>query len=501
MGAMKTQVIQLDPHDDGISVRDKMSWAKTERILLVYPRRSRILARALDLRLLQRHAVGLGAQLAIVAQLDGVRQVARELGIPIFKTAAIAQRRAWGEKASIEMPVRRNQRPDLRQMRREVFPDEPRWRNLLGIRLLFFSLAVLAVLALVLLFLPSATVRLAPKTQMQSLTISASASSKVATVNLTGSIPARLTFTVLERSKTASVTGTLIIPNTSAEGLVRFSNLTAGMVGIPSGTVIRTTGTPPVRFATTMDAVVAAGAGKIMDVPVQAVEAGSSGNLPADSLVVFEGDLGTSLAGTNPSATTGGSDRSAPVQTADDRIRLRAALVSEILNQCKTSLPKSIGQGDTFFPDTLTVGQVLSETYFPAEGQTGQTLSLRMNLQCQAQYASLADVNSLGRLVLDANLPAGFEPISVGVSTVNSSALATDSSGVTHWQVQAQRLVQATLDPLEATQLIQGRSRGEAGRRLAGSFRLAGAPVIELVPAWWPWLPVVPFRIVVSTGD
>ena len=498
---MKTQVIQLDPHDDGISVRDKMSWAKTERILLVYPRRSRILARTLDLRLLQRHAVWLGAQLAIVAQLEDIRSVAREMGIPIFKTIAIAQRRAWGEKPAIEVPVRRTQQPDLRQMRREVFPEEPRWRNMLGVRLLFFSLAVVAVLVLVLLFLPSATVKLTPKTQVQRLVISASASSKVATVNLTGSIPARLAFTVLERSKTASVTGSLVIPNAPADGLVRFSNLTTGVVGIPSGTIIRTTGTPPVRFATTMDAFVAAGVGKTMDVPVQAVEAGSSGNLPADSLVAFEGDLGTSLSGTNPSATTGGSDRTAPVQTADDRIRLRATLVSEILDQCKISLPKSIGQGDTFFPHTLTVGQVLSETYFPAEGQTGQTLSLRMNLQCQAQYASQADVNSLGRLALDANLPAGFGPITAAVSVLNSSIPATDSGGVTRWQVQAQRLVQATLDPLTATQLIQGRSRAEAGRRLAGSFRLAGAPAIELVPAWWPWLPVVPFRIVVSMGD
>ncbi len=79
-----------------------------------------------------------------------------------------------------------HQRPDLRQMRREVFPDEPRWRNLLGVRLLFFSLAVLAVLVLVLLFLPSATVRVAPETQMQKLAISASASSKVATCQSDG---------------------------------------------------------------------------------------------------------------------------------------------------------------------------------------------------------------------------------------------------------------------------------------------------------------------------
>ncbi len=478
-----------------------MSWAKTPRILLVYPPRSRSLARTLDLRLLQRHAVDLGGQLAIVVRFESIRLAAQELGIPVFRTAAIAQRQTWETKSSLEMPVRRAPRPDLREMRRAVIPEDARWRSLLSVRLLFFSLAVLSVLVLLLLFFPAATVKLTPAKKMQSLAISASASPTVSKVNLTGSLPAHLAFTVIKRSKTVPVTGSLISPDTPAAGLVRFSNLMTGVAGIPSGTVIRTTGSPPVRFATTMDAVVAAGVGKTMDVPVQAVEAGSAGNLPADTLVAIEGDLGTSLAVTNPSPTTGGSDRSAPVQTVGDRTRLRAALVSEILEQCKTSLPKSIGQGDTYFPDTLAVGQVLSETYFPADGQTGQTLSLTLNLQCQAQYASLADVNSLARMVLDANLPAGFAPVTAAPTTLKSSTPVTDVGGITRWKVQAQRLLSARLDPWKATELIQGRSPAAAGQRLAESMRLANTPSIKLVPAWWPWLPVVPFRIVVSMGD
>jgi hypothetical protein len=498
---MKTQVIQLDPHDDVTSIRDKMSWAKTSRILLVYPRRSRILKRTLDLRLLQRHALVLGGQLAIVAPSADIRQSARELGIPIFKSATIAQRRTWESKYSAETPVRRMPRSDLRRMQREVIPAEGRWRNLLSIRLLFFTLAVLAVLVLLVLFFPSATVVLTPETRMQSLTISASASPKVATVNLTGSLPARLTITDLERSKTTPVTGSIIIPNTSAAGLVRFRNLSTGTVDIPSGTVVRTTGSPPVRFATSKNVVVAAGVGKTLDDPVQAAEAGSSGNLPADTLVAIEGDLGTSLAVTNPSPTTGGSDHTAPVQTAGDRTRLHDALVSEILDQCKTSLPQSLGPGETYFPATLAVGQILSETYFPAEGQTGETLSLTMNLQCQEEYALAADVNSLASMALDADLPDGFEPVSSGVTTTTSSAPVTDADGITHWKVLAQRLLRTRLDPLEATQLVQGHSPGVAGRRLAATLQLAAAPTIHVTPAWWPWLPVVPFRIAVSTGE
>ena len=494
---MKTQVIQLDPHDDVTSIRDKMAWAKTSRILLVFPRRSRILERSLDLRLLQRHALLLGAQLAIVAPSADIRQSARELGIPIFKTVAIAQRRTWQAKYAVETPTRRTPRSNLRRMQREVVPAEGRWRNLIGIRLLFFSLAVLAVLALLVLFFPSATVALTPETRLQSLAISISASPQAASVELSGSLPVRLASTDLERSKTAPVTGSVITSNTPAAGMARFRNLSIGKVVIPSGTVVRTTGSPPVRFATTTDAVMPAGVAKTLDVPVQAIDPGTSGNLPADTLVVFEGDLGTSLAVTNPSPTTGGSDHSAPIQTATDRTRLHAALVSEILDQCKTSLPQLLGQGDIFLPDTLEVGKVISETYFPADGQTGATLSLTLKLQCQALYARAADIESLASLILDANLPAGFEPASYATTSAPSAAPITDADGTTSWKIKAQRLLRARIDPVKTLQLIQGRSLSVAVRRLAASLRLVAAPTIQVTPGWWPWLPIFPFRIAV----
>ena len=497
---MKTQVIQLDSHDDVTSIRDKMSWAKTPRILLVYPRRSRILERTLDLRLLQRHALLLGAQLAIVAPSADIRQSARELGIPIFKTAAIAQRRTWQATTTSEVPVRRTSPIDLRRMQRAALPDEGRWRNLFGVRLLFFTLAVLAVLALLVLFFPSATVALTPETRMQSQTISLSASPQVSSVDLAGSLPAHLASTVLERSKTAPVTGSVITPNTPSEGMARFRNLGFGKVVIPAGTVVRTTGSPSIRFSTTADAVMPAGVAKTFDVPIHSVEPGTSGNLPANMLVAFEGDLGTSLAVTNPSPTTGGSDHIAPIQTADDRTHLHDVLVAEILDQCKLSLPQTIGQSDTFFPDTLAVGKVLSETYFPADGQTGATLSLTMNLQCQAQYATAEDVNTLASLTMDANLPGGFEPASSTVTALSSGAPVTDAQGNTSWKVLAQRLLRAHIDLVETMQMIQGRSLAAAGRRLTSTLQLVAAPTIQVTPAWWPWLPVFSFRIAISIG-
>ena len=123
-----------------------------------------------------------------------------------------------------------------------------------------------------------------------------------------------------------------------------------------------------------------------------------------------------------------------------------------------------------------------------------------MNLQCQARYASAADVNTLAALALNANLPAGFEPASSQVTASFSGSPVTDTEGNTIWSIQTQRLLRAHLDLVEAALLIHGRSPAEAGRRLGKSLHLAAAPAIQLTPGWWPWLPVIPFRIAISTS-
>ncbi len=501
MGVMKTQVIQLVPHDDVTSVRDKMSWAKAPRILLVFPRRCRILSQPLDLRLLRRHATTLGTQLAIVTRSGDLRRIAQAVGIPVFNAVATAHHGIWEGQHLGEKPRRRTPRPDLRGMRRAAFPAEARWRSRFVLRLSFFSLAVLVVLALLLLFLPSASIKLAPKTHQQTLRVAVRASPQVPTVNLAGSIPSRLIFTDLERSKIAAASGSISIPVSPAAGIVHFRNLTTGVVSIPAGTVIRTASDPPVRFATTTDASLAAGVGKTLDVSVQAVLGGASGNLPADSLTAVEGDLGASLNVTNLGPMAGGADRTAPAQTADDRSRLHDALLAEILMECQAALPKTLASGDVYFLDTLAVGRLLSETYFPAEGQAGETLLLDMKLQCQAQYASAADVDTLAEMALDTNLPDGFIPASGEVSAPVAGVPKTDTDGITRWEMQPQRLLRAHLDPLAVIQLALGRSPAQAVRRLSESLPLATAPEIRVKPSWWPWLPIVPFRITISPGD
>src|SRR5688500_20307884 len=95
---MRTQIITLESHDDLISVRDRMSWAKTPRILLVWPKYEKVTLRQVDLKVLQRHALSLGAQLGLVTRARRVRADAEALKIPVFESTGDRKSGVEGER-------------------------------------------------------------------------------------------------------------------------------------------------------------------------------------------------------------------------------------------------------------------------------------------------------------------------------------------------------------------------------------------------------------------
>ena len=168
---MKTQLIPIESHDDLISIRDRMSWAKTPRILLVWPKSERIPLRPLDLKVLQRHAASLGAQLGLVTRHRSVRREAQALGIPVFISTGQAQRNPWPERDLRRKRARRMPRQDLREKRKQVRVMNDAWHNYPLVRIGFFSLGVLAVLVMASLFIPHARVILTPETDTQTATL------------------------------------------------------------------------------------------------------------------------------------------------------------------------------------------------------------------------------------------------------------------------------------------------------------------------------------------
>src|SRR5574339_749487 len=356
---MKTQIITLESHDDLISVRDRMSWAKTPRILLIWPKYEKVALRQVDLKVLQRHALSLGAQLGLVTRTRRVREDAEALRIPVFESTGQAQRVAWPKPRRRRWP-RRPPRKDLRELQREGRSrrEANGWLAHPVTRIGAFVVGVSSVLVLVALFIPRAHVRLHPEARVQSLVLPVSADPDVESVFITGSIPAREAHVIIEGAQTVTVTGQAVIPQSKARGAVVFRNLTQQTVSIPAGMVVRTAGEESVRFVTTRDGEVQAGVGETVELPVEAVEGGLAGNVEAESIVIPEGRLGLSLSVTNPEPMTGGREIPSVQATDRDRERARDELMEKLEEQARSQLTQEVGAGDILFEQTLAVAQV-----------------------------------------------------------------------------------------------------------------------------------------------
>ena len=493
---MKTQIITLESHDDLISVRDRMSWAKTPRILLVWPKYEKVTLRQVDLKVLQRHASSLGAQLGLVTRARRVRQDAEALRIPVFESTGQAQRVAW-PKPRRRKWVLRPPRKDLREQREQVTEKEESWRAHPTVRLGSFILGVGAVLVLVALFIPRAEVVLHPQSRMQSVVLPVIAGPSVESVFITGSIPARERRVIVEGTQSVIVTGQGVTPQSKARGRVTFRNLTQQAVTIPEGTVVRTVDN--IRFQTTRAGEVPAGLDETLELPVEAVESGRAGNVEAESIVVVEGRLGLSISVTNPEPLTGGKETPS-VQASDaDRKRAKDALMETLESNARAQLAEELGAGDVLFEDSFTTSQILSEVYDPPAGAAGTKLTLTMQMEFSTLYADASDLTELASLALNASLPPGFREASdeLRLSPVTKPLLNDD--GFTRWTIRAERRIVQQIHPARVMQMIQGTRARRANLLLEESLPLEDVPEIRLSPSWWPWVPIVPFRISVVT--
>jgi hypothetical protein len=491
---LKTKIISLESHDDLISVRDRLSWAKTPRILLVWPKYEKVTLRLLDLKVLQRHADSLGAQLGLVTRRMNVRRDAEALGIPVFDSTASAQKEAWKPRAPrnrrIPPPPRRN----LRALRDEIRGTDAAWQATLPGRLAAFTAGVVAVLALASLFVPKAAVTLHPEAQILSVTIPVNASPSFAAVSLSGNVPAQTINVTMNREISMPVTSQINVPKSKAKGAAQFINLGEAEVFIPAGTAVSTESL--VHFITLNDVRLPGGVGETVEVQIEALDGGSKGNVDADRIRFLEGPLGLSAAVTNSEPTTGGTDARMIGAGSEIREALRQDLLAELRNAAEDQIRASIGADDLLLPG-LEILEIQREEFIPPPGEPGTTLTLSMQAEFSGRYILAEDLKRLAITPLNASVPPGFFP--VGDWTFDLlDAPVTGADGVTRFRLRAKQTALRSVDVIRALELIRGREPREARSALMTRFSLREPPQITLTPSWWKWLPLIPFNISVE---
>lgn len=503
---MKTQIIQLEAHDDLISVRDKMGWGQAARVVLVWPIQRGFLARRLDLLLLQRHSKALGAQLALVTTDPDVRWYAHELQIPIFKTLRQAQSQKWRTRRRRPRlrPERRTQPPDLAVLRQQMHLEKTAWYQGEIARRGYYTLTLLVVLALVSGLLPGAKITLQPLVQEQELTLMVSAAPQFTSPSRTGQVPALPVSVVVEGRGTLPTTGQVLVPEKSAAGGVRFTNLTDQAVTIPEGTIVASLkrgNEDPVRFLTNRPTEVPARAGGFVSVPVIALNPGVSGNLPAGALAAIEGGLGLRVSAANLMPTSGGSSRTISGPAERDYQELHTQLANRLRQTALLEALSGLPEGSLAISETLVLEKIIEEIYepaIPAEGATplpAEELQLTLRLAFEVWTVSQDDIKTAALAALDASLPEHYRSSTRSIEVAQISAPEEGGSGSYSWRVKTSRLVYAAIDPELAVSLARSRTLKSGAELLYRALPLESVPTIEITPTWWPILPVLPGRI------
>ena len=158
-------------------------------------------------------------------------------------------------------------------------------------------------------------------------------------------------------------------------------------------------------------------------------------------------------------------------------------------------MQESIGAKDLLLAGTLKLGEVQLETYDPPAGQPGNLLRLTLRTDFTANYVEEQDLRQLAEATLNASIPQGYVPREESMTFDVAGAPYPDATGTLHFDLQVSRKVVRTVEAERANAMVRGLPPLAAANVLQANLPLAGRPEIRMSPVWWPWMPLIPFRI------
>lgn len=508
--------LQLQSADDVVSVCEQLRFLRGRRVALVWPEQGAVLPRKLDLLLVQREALRSGVRLALVTHDAATARHADELNISAFETISSSKRRRWKRGRSRAF-VNRSRRPINAPLTDELAPyasrlrgedtASPRARAIGGLlRIAAFALFACILGGLLLALGPGASITLTPATQLVQASVSITADPAVAQSAIdveNGLIPAITYRAEVEERGTLPASGQQSLGSTPATGSVTFVNRTSTRVDIPAGALVSTSAGTPIVFRTTADVAVPASAQA--DAPVEAVieSSGAVGNVEAGLINTVIGPLAEQLDVLNTSPTFGGENRSARVITESDRDALISMLRQQIQDRAFRDLAPLAADGQFIIPETIRITEERSDwmTFDHAVGDFADSLTMTMRAVVAVTAVDEALAQQIAYARLGAQVPRGraIEPASL---TYTQGALtAIDATGRATFDMQVQAAVRARFDSAALAARLAGIPYEAALDYLSTQLDLqpGAAPVIELTPAWFGRMPLLPLRITIQS--
>ena len=502
------QIIYLDPTDDVISVRDRVDMAEAKRVLLVVPPYTDVLSRRVDLQIIQRCAAQRGIEVALVTEDSSIRSQASEVGLPVFGSVTTGKRRkhwrASYDDADVERwSPRRNDEAWTAAAQRGVAQARAARQHTVRLTLAWVSFfAVLLVFALgAALIVPSARVVLVPRSEPVTVKLNVVIDSNIRSVDYARSrIPATVIYAEVEGNAQVATSGQKDIPSSRAAGKVIFLNQLTQPVSIPKGTAMRTSafGTA-IRFVTVADVTVPGGFGAQAEAPIEAVDVGVGGNVAANLINEVEGVAALAVRVTNPEPTRGGGVKQVPSVTQADKDRLRAALLQQLQQRAYAQMQSQLGEQEYVPPESLSVSEVLDETYDHFVTEEAPSLGLQMRASVAGLKVGMQDANALVYAAMAGKVPPGYELIPNGLTFRREETLVpADKRGNLTFVMRGLGFVAARLDLQAVRQAVAGQPVERARDHLLQSLPLQADPVVQVWPDWFGRVPYLTFRTMID---
>ncbi len=497
---MKTLVIQLDRTEDLGSIQDKVTWGKASRVLLVWPVNYAIFDRKVDLVTIKRICKSQGSRLGIVCDDPAVCTEAGELNIPVFESVNRAMRKGWDRRkrnvGSLSIPDDALQSVDIEELRLQKAGDGNRTSLPTGIRIVLLLAGIIAVIALLLVLLPSAMVSVYPMAQTIEMNVEFQVQAMSGGASNPGILQGKFVETVVDGEMSGPTTGTTSAPDKKARGEILITNRSDQEIELPGGTIVLNSVSSTVRYQITQNTSIPAG-GSVSGIEIEALYAGKDGNSPENSITRIDGELGLRLELTNPQPVSGGTDKSLPSPSNDDVRLLRDAMEKKLKIDVERQLASQLESDEVLLPSSIHKTSNITEQIKPDVGQVGPTVKLTVKDEYAAQVVRFSELKDQAKSLLVANriIPGWTiterEPLIVEITGQEYNP----STKTVKLQSHIKGLMIPIVDENALRRRITGTSREMAAAIIANQVLCDRTSVIETWPVWLPYLPWIESRI------
>jgi len=490
------QIIYLEPTDDLPAIRDRLDWAEAKRVVLVLPKGHTALRNPVGLRLLARHAAAREMEIVLVTRDRLVADLAREQGIAVSRSVEGGQRIRGAAVPSVAafspQPGTVVSAPGPRVTPRAAARGT-RWGQL-GVVLVLIAVVGLLLLGVALVVLPSAEIVAQLPAVPLSESVLMQADARLTEMQpITAAVPARDIRVEVKETERVRVSGRKDVPDAKAQGEIVFSNKTDSAIELPAGVVLATSTGVIVRFQTVETVTVPAGFGAKATAKIEAVEPGLGGNVQPYVINRVEYPPGVGVAAVNEKPTGGGSVKSVPVVSNEDKARARAQLLQRVQQEAYLLLRDELQEQEFLLPETM-VAIPISEVYDKFTDEPAEELTLDMIVVVKALAISGKDANALALEALERKVPQGMALVARTLQFRPTEVKAVEDGRVI-FVMEASGTAAPVVDEVKILNAVRGKSVSWAAQYVQAELGLESPPEIRLRNGWLGRMPLLSMRM------